>query len=52
MSRRKHSGVAARATPQMGSEATIRYLKARLAVMEEELSEVHLQREWNFEMKK
>jgi hypothetical protein len=29
----------ARATPQMGSEATIRYLKARLVVMEEELSE-------------
>lgn len=28
-----------RATPQMGSEATIRYLKARLVVMEEELSE-------------
>ena len=30
----------AKATPQMGSEATIRYLKARLAVMEEELAEV------------
>jgi hypothetical protein len=29
----------ARATPQLGSEATIRYLKARLVVMEEELSE-------------
>ena len=29
-----------KATPQMGSEATIRYLKARLAVMEEELAEV------------